>query len=102
MRVFLCLGLAAVIALTGTGVANLGAQSSSPQPAFVPGELIVKYRSTAAAAARSRARAAAAVGPIAELARGAAARGHGRVELVRLARGASLQEIGRASCRERV
>src|SRR3990170_4884362 len=91
MRVYSCLGLAAVIALSGTGVAPLRAQSGSPQPAFVPDELIVKYRSSAAPAARSRARAAAAVGTIAELARGAAARGHGRLELVRLARGASLQ-----------
>jgi hypothetical protein len=91
MRVFPCLGLAAVIALSGTGAARVGAQSASPQPAFVPGELIVKYRPDAAPTARGRARARTAVAEIRELARGAAARGHGRLELVRLAEGMTLQ-----------
>jgi hypothetical protein len=69
----------------------VAAQSATPPPAFVPGELIVKYRSDAAPTARGRARARAAVAAIRELARDAAARGHGRTELVRMAKGMTLQ-----------
>src|SRR5690349_20875084 len=84
MRVFPCLGLATVIALSGPG-ARVGAQSALPPRAFVPGELIVKYRTGAVPAAQGRARAKVAVAAVKELARAAAARGHGRVELIKLA-----------------
>jgi hypothetical protein len=95
MRVFACLGLAAVVMLAGSGTPRLGAQSAAAPPEFVPGELIVKYRADAQPASRGRARAGAAVMAVAELARGAAARGHGHTELVRLSRGASMQAARR-------
>src|SRR6185503_1153475 len=95
MRVFTCLGLAALVILAGTGTPRLGAQSAATRPDFVTGELIVKYRAGAQPASRGRARAAAAVMAFAELARAAAARGHGRTELVRLSRGASMQAARR-------
>jgi thermitase len=91
MRVLKGLGLAALIVLSGHGTLRVGAQSSSREPAFVPGEVIVKYRPNASPSARGRARAAAAVSAVAALAERAAERGHGRTELVRLAPGASLQ-----------
>ena len=90
MRVLKCLGLAAVIVFFGTGGAPVGAQSSKREPAFVPGELIVKYRSNTAPAARGRARNAAGATVLGELTARAAERGHGRTELVRLPPGAAL------------
>ena len=93
MRVFKSLGLAALLALTSTGV-GVRAQAPRKTPRAVPGEIIVKYRPNASASARGEARRAIAASAVAVLNRHAqAAAGEGAMELLRVAPGSSMQAL---------
>ena len=79
------------IAFAGAQSGPLRAQRSTAQPRAVPGELIVKFRISAAANDTRRARSRVAAVALAELARTPRARASGSVELVRISGATSIE-----------